>query len=57
LITYDTGQATRGSVAGLQVNKLVNPDSDPEPKPTVDRGGFRRTGSTRQMIWLLAELP
>jgi hypothetical protein len=37
LFTYDTGQATRGRAAGLQVRKLVKPNPDPgQPGSSAD---------------------
>jgi hypothetical protein len=44
LLTYDTGQASRGRRAGLDVRKLVQPpetETEPEPAPSTSRAGRR----------------
>lgn len=42
LLTYDTGQATRGRAAGLQVRKLVKPNPDPgQPGSSADGADSR----------------
>lgn len=42
LVTYDTGQSTRGELAGLRVSKQSKP-LEPEPGPQAS-GGSRNTG-------------
>jgi hypothetical protein len=42
LLTYDTGQATRGRAAGLQVRKLAKPNTDPGQPASSANGADSR---------------
>jgi hypothetical protein len=43
LLTYDTGQATRGRAAGLQVRKLAKPNTDPGQPASSASGADSRS--------------
>ena len=45
LVTYDTGQATRGRAAGLQVRKLDKPEPDPESPTAGGPNGPKPAGN------------